>query len=65
VRGEAGFFTLIGFPHAENMAHSTTGCVSHDHQAAGEKPEADDPNLTLGRVHTVFASANKLKKAPI
>jgi hypothetical protein len=47
VRREAGLFTFVGLPHAENMAHFPTRCVPNDHQAATKQPEADDSYLSI------------------
>jgi len=59
VRREAGFFSVISFPHAENVAYRAARGVADDHQASGQFAEADDPSFTvvLARVLNLHGQA--------
>jgi len=47
VRREAGFLTVIGLSHAENVSSCTSYGVADYNQASGEQAVADDPTLSV------------------
>ena len=46
-RRDTGFFMVIGFPHAKNMAMRATRCIPHHHHQACKQTKTNDAGFTI------------------
>lgn len=59
--GEAGFFTLVGLSHAEDVAGGTSDGVADHDQSAHQYPKTNDPLLTVRKPQIFQLHSDALK----